>query len=60
MPGPCSAPNGDASLVTSTKSMCSAHGGKLEYCDHDCESRQITLREWKLRRNILFSGKTRR
>lgn len=61
MPGPMSAPNGDKSIVSDMDKACLRHGFKIEYCQYSGEDicpTHITKREWLLRRNKLFSGKT--
>lgn len=58
MPGPNSAPNGDASLVLDmTPVWCHRHGGNLAKCKSDCV--RIRKRDALARANKLRTGKTR-
>lgn len=70
MPGPMSAPNGDRSLTVGTQFACEIHGPKIENCTKakieaiakqkpqpKCE--KLTKREYLLRRNRLYTGKSR-
>lgn len=57
MPGPCSVPNGDPRLVKNPM-VCASHGEKRADCGDKCV--EITLREYLLRQNRLFTGKTKR
>lgn len=66
MPGPCSAPNGDRSLVHGECNLCPVHGRVTKSCyDENMDKRSsckrlVTLREYKAQRGQLISGKTKR
>lgn len=57
MAGPNSAPNGDASLVSSAKHWCKKHSISLFNCDSECI--QLTKRQWLASKNRLRTGKTK-
>ena len=56
MPGPNSAPNGDASLTSSRKVYCVKHKDHLEQCESTCV--QLTKRAMLAQQGKLFTGKT--
>ncbi|AUE23530.1 hypothetical protein SEA_TONIANN_25 [Gordonia phage Toniann] len=65
MPGPCSAPNGDVTLMSMVKDHCPHHGAKLGECaknarrGEDCP-RRVTKRQFLQRIGKLDTGKTRK
>jgi hypothetical protein len=56
MPGPNSAPNGDASLTSSKKVYCVKHKDHLDQCESTCV--QLTKRAMLAQQGKLFTGKT--
>lgn len=56
MPGPCSAPNGDRSLLSSEPFWCNEHKEKLEDCKSSCNP--ISKRARLAQQNKLVTGKT--
>jgi len=68
MPGPCSAPNGDVTLMSMVKDHCPHHGAKLGECakkrrqaEHPSEfcPPRVTKRQFLQRIGKLDTGKTR-
>lgn len=57
MPGPNSAPNGDASLVSDLKVECETHGLQMSKCGDSC--RLLRKRDILARSRNLNTGKTR-
>lgn len=57
MPGPNSAPNGDAALVHDVARVhCYTHGRASAECGATC--RRVRHREWLARKGTLRTGKT--
>lgn len=59
MPGPVSAPNGDARLTHNVRvTVCNTHGRELKKCEEDCTHRSVQERLRLLQSNRLTTGKT--
>lgn len=59
MPGPVSAPNGDARLTHNVRVIvCYSHGRELVKCGDKCRRRETTERSVLLQSNRLVTGKT--
>lgn len=59
MPGPCSAPNGDRSLINGDRTFCPKHGDKHADCRKaKCKREYVSKREYLWRINKLHTGKT--
>ena len=58
MPGPCSAPNGDAALTRNrTVTLCGTHT-ELRHCSDKCRHTVIQVRDNLGRQGKLSTGKT--
>jgi hypothetical protein len=58
MPGPNSAPNGDASLVADHKVECETHKARMSECTEAC--RKLRKRDVLARSGKLHTGKTQK
>jgi hypothetical protein len=60
MPGPNSAPNGDTRIVKghfNEEFVCATHYREYDRCNEKCKN--ISLRDYLAKRNMLRTGKTR-